>query len=196
MEQYYTNDTGALLRRDGGYVSCFDLKRKDWWVVEWNAEKWAAENLDPESPKAKAITREQAMERMQRQLLTTPDREQLKQCIDLLCQNRKIQWHPMEEREDGVLILGYPEYPEDLYEAFCLLGSSRDYRTEMENWPKNLLPTDMNVLQIRTALTYIQRAERFCEGIIAESVDNGTLLKLMLRLEDLMNAAKGKARLW
>ena len=54
----------------------------------------------------------------------------------------------------------------------------------------------MDIWQIRTALTYLTRAERFCTSAIAEAMDDGTLLKLLLRLDDILNAHKGEKQHW
>ena len=54
----------------------------------------------------------------------------------------------------------------------------------------------MDIWQIRTALTYLRRAERFCTGAIAAAMDDGTLLKLLLRLDDILNAHTGGRQHW
>lgn len=92
--------------------------------------------------------------------------------------------------------MGHPEYPEGLFGIFTLLGFDDEYQVEKKEWPENLIPTDMDIWQIRTALTYLQRAEYFCTGAIAGAMDDGTLLKLLLRLEDLLNAHQGKTQHW
>ena len=92
--------------------------------------------------------------------------------------------------------MGYPEYPEGVYDIFDFLGHDYNYRFTMEEWPENLLPTDMDIWQIQTALTYLARAERFCDGVIAGAIDDGTLLKLLLRLDDILNAYKGGRQHW
>lgn len=61
------------------------------------------------------------------------------------------------------------------------------YNTSMrEILDQRLLPTELSLVQIQTCLTWIDRGERFCDGIIAEKVNDGTLLKLLIRLEDLL----------
>ena len=53
----------------------------------------------------------------------------------------------------------------------------------VERWPRNLRIGEMDVLQIRAKLTYLGRAERFCDGVIADAVDDGTMLRLLERLK-------------
>lgn len=124
------------------------------------------------------------------------DREVLKNAIEILCTTRKIQWIYPESKEPGVYIMGYPDYPDGLYETLFLLDTDREYRHHFDAFPHDLLPTEMSVSQIQTLLTYIGRAERFCDGVLAEYVEDGTLLKVLLRLDDLMNRRENIHRHW
>lgn len=45
---------------------------------------------------------------------------------------------------------------------------------------------EMNKKEIATMLTFISRGERFCDGHIASFVESGDLLKLMIRLKELL----------
>lgn len=191
MKTYYKDQNGTFFceytdHLDRRIFRAFDTEQKEWKYAEWETHK----------DQITEATEEQAMEQLRRCILNSLDRKELYKYIDLLCRNRKTEWHPMEEQPNGVYVMGYPEYPEGLFDIFNLLGHDYYYRLEMEDWPENLLPTDMDFWQIRTALTYIIRANRFCEGILAHAVDDGTLLKLMLRLEDLLNAHQGRVQHW
>jgi len=191
MKTYYMDQNGTFFREHKDFLGQrifreFDTEEKEW--------KYADRKMHLDQ--IMEITEAQALEQLQACLLDGLDKKELQKYIDLLCRNRKINWHPMEKQANGIYAMGYPEYPEGLLDIFDLLGPDYDYRLETEEWPENLLPTDMNIWQIRTALTYIIRANRFCEGIIAHAVDDGTLLKLMLRLEDLLNAYQGKKQHW
>lgn len=196
MATYYTNNEGTVFCRHRYFVQYFDLKTKEWETASWNVTEWQAENLAPDNAKVVEITETQAKEKMHDLILDNLDRIELKRFIDMLCQTRTINWNPMTQREDGVYTLGYPRYPDGLFDIFEFLGCSEKYRDHMETWPKKLLPTDMDLWQIQTALTYLVRAERFCDGVIADAVEDGTILKLLLRLEDLLNAHQGKAQHW
>lgn len=46
--------------------------------------------------------------------------------------------------------------------------------------------SEMSVKQINARLIWIQRGEYFCDGNIAAEVENGNLLKMLLRLDDLL----------
>jgi hypothetical protein len=191
MKIYYTDQTGTFFREHKDFLDQrifrkFDTEEKEWQYADWKMYQ----------DQITEVEEAQALEQLKAYILDDLDSKELQKYIDLLCRNRKTEWHPMKKQANGIYVMGYPEYPEGLLDIFDLLGNDYDYRLEIEEWPKNLLPTDMDIWQIRTALTYIIRANRFCEGIIAHTVDDGTLLKLMLRLEDLLNAYKGKEQHW
>lgn len=122
------------------------------------------------------------------QLLEQLDRKKLAESIELLCRVRKIPWEPMKETESGVWQLGYPRYPEGIFDIFQLMESDLRYRRNMDKIRmQKLRISELSLSQIRTYLTYLQRGERFCDGTIAEAVDDGRLLKLLLRIHDLIN---------
>ena len=191
MKTYYKDQNGTFFceykdHLDRRIFRTFDTAQKEWQYADWETHK----------DQITEVTEEQAMEQLRMCILDDLDRKELCKYIDLLCRNRKTEWHPMEELPNGIYAMGYPQYPEGLFDIFNLLGHDYYYRLEMEDWPENLLPTDMDFWQIRTVLTYIIRANRFCEGILAHAVDDGTLLKLMLRLEDLLNDHQGRVQHW
>ena len=191
MKTYYKDQNGTFFceykdHLDRRIFRTFDTAQKEWQYADWETHK----------DQITEVTEEHAMEQLRLCILNGLDRKELCKYTDLLCRNRKVEWHPMEKLPNGVYAMGYPKYPEGLFDIFNLLGHDYYYRLEMEDWPENLLPTDMDFWQIRTALTYIIRANRFCEGILAHAVDDGTLLKLMLRLEDLLNAHQGRVQHW
>lgn len=124
------------------------------------------------------------------EILSNLDRKKLWDHIEFLCSNRKIPWKEPEETEAGYIALGYPIYPEAVWDIFKLLKPDYDYRKHQNQWPDGLQPTDMSASQIQTKLTSISRAERFCDGAIAGHIENGYLLKLLLRLDDLLKKHK------
>lgn len=191
MKIYYTDQTGTFFREHKDVLGQrifreFDTEEKEWKYADWKEHK----------DQITEVEETQALAQLQAYILDHLDRRELEHFIDLLCRNRKAEWHPMEKRDDGVYMMGYPRYPDGLFAIFDFLGHDYDYRFTMEAWPENLLPTDMDLWQIQTALTCLARAERFCTGAIAGAMDDGTLLKLLLRLEDLLNAHQGKERRW
>ena len=54
----------------------------------------------------------------------------------------------------------------------------------MEQQPRNIVPSEMSVEQINIRLTLIQSSERFGDGNVAAEIENGNLLKMLLRLDD------------
>ena len=124
------------------------------------------------------------------EILGNLNREELWKHIEFLCSTRKIPWQGMEQLEDSSFVLGYPKYPDGVFDVFGLLKPDYDYCEHQDSWPDNLQPTDMTASQIRTELTSIERSERFCDGAIAGHIENGYLLKLLLRLDDLLKKHK------
>ena len=125
------------------------------------------------------------------EVLKSIDREKLWKCIETLCRIRKIEWTPSRvtgKTEDGkdIMTFPFPNYPPELMEVFEILEPDYHYGDSMKNWPEGLLATDMTASQVKTMLTCINRGERFCDGNIAAEIENGRLLKLMLRLDDLL----------
>lgn len=123
--------------------------------------------------------------------MDTIDKDKLWNCIEMLCRIRKIEWTPAQavgKTEDGkdIMTFSYPNYPSELYEVFQLMEPDYQYVENMKSWPKGLSVTDMSAEQIRTKLTALHRGERFCDGTIAAAVETGQLLKLLLRLDDLL----------
>ena len=82
----------------------------------------------------------------------------------------------------------YPDYPDEIWASFSIFDPDTDYSDNYEKYCKGILPTDMNVRQIRTMLTFIERGERFCDGHVQRYLENNILLKLLLRLDDLIVA--------
>jgi len=125
--------------------------------------------------------------RAEQALMDSIDREKLRECIELLCRIRRIEWEPMRKIEEGRWLLGYPQYPPDIFEVFHIMEPDYRYNANVrEILNRRLLPTELSLAQIQSCLTWIHRGERFCGGIIAEKVNDGTLLKLLFRLEDLL----------
>lgn len=94
--------------------------------------------------------------------------------------------------------LAYPLYPEGmkLYELICYMGGfDLEYDAHIkEIFIANLLPSDLSFQQIRTYLTFIYRGEKFCDGHIDEHMKNLILLKLCLRLDDLVRQTMWKEK--
>lgn len=100
------------------------------------------------------------------------DEKVLLECIEYLQKNPKVEYNP------------YPNYDGRVMAALGLLEPDYNYLSHHE--AMNDMPIDkMDIDNIKTMLTFINRGERFCDGHIASFVENGYLLKLLLRLSEL-----------
>lgn len=96
----------------------------------------------------------------------------------------------------GTSLFAYPMYPDGIA-LYPLLQCIGDFDYEYDQHVKEikksgLQPTDLNLEQIRSYLTFIVRGERFCDGHIEEYMKNLVILKLCLRLEDLARGTMSK----
>ena len=97
-----------------------------------------------------------------------------------------VQWYGGQQ-PDGTFQLPHPGYPPGMWAVFEeLLDPDYDYSRHYEQYCEDVLPSEMSVRQIQTMLTYMYRNEAFCDGFIQKYLDDGTLLKLLLRLDDLL----------
>lgn len=99
----------------------------------------------------------------------------------------KIEWGggpTGEKTDDGrdVIQMPYPKYPSNLFEILNILGTDTEF-TETINDVQKMDPGDMNLHQIRTFLTGMIQGERFCDGLIAGYIEDGTLLTCIERIE-------------
>ena len=120
-------------------------------------------------------------------LLASADGNALKIAIDAVKNATDIKWNSDRET-NGVMEFPYPEYPNGIWSIASIFDPDTDYSDNYEKYCKGILPTDMNVHQIRTMLTFIERGERFCDGHVQRYLENNILLKLLLRLDDLIVA--------
>lgn len=120
-------------------------------------------------------------------LLSNLNRKALQTAIDCVKTVGKIQWKG-GKGSDGVIQKPYPAYPDEIWACFSILDPVMNYVENYQQYCVGVLPTDMNVRQIRTMLTFIERGERFYDGHIQNYLENNTLLKLLLRLDDLLSA--------
>lgn len=123
-----------------------------------------------------------------KEILNSFDLELLRDHIDYFKKHKEVQWSGGPQ-ENGVIQFAYPIYPEgmDLLRLLKLIGGF-DYEYDKhvkEIVSANLSPSELNLTQIQSYLTYIVRGEKFCDGHIAEHMKNGVLLSLCLRLDNL-----------
>ncbi|MBR4684236.1 MAG: macro domain-containing protein [Spirochaetia bacterium] len=108
-------------------------------------------------------------------LLKKINRDELWQLINRISEIRLSMWKEGEELP-----------PEDVMKALRFLGSSQK---EVELPP---LISEMSVLQIQYSLSNIIAMERW-GGVIYDEVGNGNVLKLLLRLDDLIQKLQNES---
>ena len=80
-----------------------------------------------------------------------------------------------------------PLYPGEVWAAVGFLSGDPDYLLHHEELREAAVPIEeMTMEQLATMFTYYKRGERVTEGLIASGVENGTLLRLLRRLEALI----------
>ncbi|MCQ2580100.1 MAG: DUF6508 domain-containing protein [Treponemataceae bacterium] len=99
--------------------------------------------------------------------------QELDSVIEYLQNNSKVECNP------------YPNYEAEIYKALDMLKTDRKYLSHHAKLGRKPIE-EMNKKEIATMLTFISRGERFCDGHIASYVESGTLLRLMLRLREII----------
>ena len=56
----------------------------------------------------------------------------------------------------------------------------------MRSWNRGKAIEEYNLDELKTMFTFINRGERFCDGHIAAYVENGDLLRLLKRLNEIV----------
>lgn len=80
----------------------------------------------------------------------------------------------------------YPVYTYEMSQAFVFLKLDVDYLSNYEKiTAKGIRIEEMNIGQLSAMFTFIQRGERFCDGHMATYIEDGTVLRLLLRLKEL-----------
>lgn len=117
--------------------------------------------------------------------------EKLDELIDLVKNTKTIKWgggNVIGKTDEGKDILQwpYPIYPDGLFESlYELVELDRNY---IENYEKLGDPIDYDNLteeELRTVITHYVRGERFCDGLVAGAIEDGTILKILMRMKEL-----------
>ena len=127
------------------------------------------------------------------QLLEKLKGKALKKAIEGVRKSEKISWFGGKTGE--VTIGPYPEYPEGFWDSFSVLEPDQQYMEHYIQDCAGMLPSEMDIQQVRAALTYISRGEHFSQGFAVDYLEDKTLLKLLLRLDDLLIRYYEKHRL-
>jgi len=176
--KYYTDKDTNIFRISYSLVEEFLSEEKEWLVVSYNASEWEIEIRD-----LREVPEEEAMLLVGNMLLESFDYKRLKELISFFESYHKVEWIPVRRKENGVIILSFPNYPDQLFEAIEIVGFDYDCYENERKLPRRILK--MDIMQIRTYFTLLSRQERFCDGILAEAVEDRTILKLLLRLVEL-----------
>jgi hypothetical protein len=103
------------------------------------------------------------------------------------------KWISPENQEDGVIVMGYPDYDEgvssfinELYKTGLISGQYLDdLEKNKVSTPAELIETaDIHLL--KSILTYYIRQERFCDGAWAEAIKKNIFLRILLKFKELI----------
>lgn len=155
-------------------------------------------NLSHKNHQSKTI-HSSYMNKEELELLQGIDIEKLKQGIEYFCHYKKVEWNGGEiigKTEEGKNIVTWPHpgYTKECLDYVNILPPDLKYSDHYNKYCENVLPTSMNARQIRTYMTWIMRGEHFCDGFLARYIENGTILKLLLRLDDLIQEMEYKKK--
>ena len=163
----YYSDMDRIYRTFGGMLEVFSETTKEWRTISFKIS-----DMDIEKRKLTEISEEQAWQRIGNIILENLDSGQLHRLIQFFRYYRKVDWTPARIDSRGILILGFPNYTDELFSALDLLGSDDCYANE-KKLPRRI--ERMDILQIRTFLTVLSQRERFCDGILADVVGDGNV---------------------
>ena len=102
-----------------------------------------------------------------------------------------LRWHGGEREADGAYRLPYPEYHPLVEEFFRLVASEGwlDYQYNPDDAARMLSEPSFirsaSLAQIKSMLTFCVRGERFADGHRAEMIENGSICRILERIEQL-----------
>lgn len=121
----------------------------------------------------------------------TINREKLELLIEQVKNISKVEWGGGEvvgKTKDGKDIRQwpFPIYPDGLYESlYDLLGTDPNFSDNYAKIGKAPDYRGMSLFELRTVITALVRGERFCDGMIAQAIDSGDLLKILERIYEI-----------
>ncbi len=122
-------------------------------------------------------------------------KDKIDQLIDMVSHIEKIEWGGGEvigKTDEGKDILSFPYaiYPKGLYEGLCdlydIIGPDHEYLDHMDVPVEEAVFEDISLEKAGTFLTWMLRGERFCEGLMADMIEKGYLLRLLKRIRELI----------
>lgn len=129
------------------------------------------------------------------EILKQVDRKVLRLTIEQLFAYRVVEWSEsrteVNEKGEELTFFSYPVYPEWLSDALELMDVDADYETKLRDIEEGgLQPSDLNAAQLQAVLYSLRMEEKHSDGVIAEAVESGRLIRLLMRLDDLINRYK------
>lgn len=118
-------------------------------------------------------------------LLEKLDGKALGHAIKGVQMSSRENWLNWEQKDDKDLEL-FSDYSKEVWEMFSIFEYDYEGLDHYNQYCEGVLPTDMNVQQIRTMLTFLRDGEHSHNGFISEYLNNGVILKMLLRLDDLL----------
>ena len=106
-----------------------------------------------------------------------------------------IKWNGGDQGKDGIFRLPWPEYNPVVEEFYRLVASAGwlDYGYRPDEAARMLSDEEFlrsaSLPQIKTVLTFCVRGERFSDGHWAEMIENGTIRKILERINELSTDA-------
>lgn len=83
--------------------------------------------------------------------------------------------------------IAYPNYPSWVYTIEKSFQPIHNYQEVIDNIKRNnKIVEEYDMTEIRAALTYFVRGERFCDGHMASCIEDGYLLKWLSRYKELL----------
>ena len=109
--------------------------------------------------------------------------ETAKMLLSLIEQGKAYKTFPAQ-KEGNVIRLGHIQYDFCFYDLVKKIGPDYEYRQHIEVVKQKPI-AELTLLEISTCFTWLDRGERFCDGLISSHIDNGTVTQLLERLIDL-----------
>ncbi len=110
-----------------------------------------------------------------------------------------IKWNGGDQGKDGSFTLPWPDYDPVVEEFYRTVASEfwLDYGYRPEEAAKMLQDDEFvksaSLAQIKTMLTFCVRGERFSDGHWAEMIENGSIRRILERIDELSTDARYRA---
>ncbi len=114
---------------------------------------------------------------------------------DMLAEGHRVEWKGGEKIGHNTFTTAWPNYDARLWTgveaAQELLGSDYEYVEHIERVQARPI-RDASRSDLATWFTWLVRGERFCDGLIGSAAESGELLALLRRLDEVLEAEKGR----